>query len=163
MNIKKLLTGLFAAVAFFVSAGAFAQSPPPYGANINFDQAKKAMAAAEAEAKKNNWGMVITIVDTGGNMVMMGRLDNTQFGSNKVAFEKAHASAAFRRPTFAFQNLIAQGGVHLRLLNITGDAGVLGGAVPVVVDGKIIGAIGVSGGTSEQDEQVALVGANVLK
>lgn len=120
------------------------------------------MAAAEAEAKKNNWGMVITIVDTGGNMVMMERLDNTQFGSVKVAFEKAHAAVAFRRPTFAFQNLIAQGGVHLRLLNITGDAGVLGGGVPVIVGGKIIGAIGVSGGTSEQDEQVALVGVAAL-
>jgi uncharacterized protein GlcG (DUF336 family) len=161
MNYKKILAGLFAAALLF-STGASAQ-PAPYGAPITLDQAKKAMAAAEAEAKKNNWNVVIAIVDSGGNMVMLQRLDNTQFGSVKVASEKAHGSAAFRRPTVAFQDLIAQGGVHLRLLNITGDASVFEGGVPVVVDGKLIGAIGVSGVTSQQDAQIAQAGANALK
>ena len=161
MNYKTILAGLFAAAALLVSAGASAQTP--YGMPITLEQAKKAMTAAEAEAKKNNWNVVIAIVDSGGNMVMLQRLDNAQFGSIKVATEKAHGSAAFRRPTVAFQDLIAQGGVHLRLLNITGDASVFEGGVPIVVDGKLIGAIGVSGVTSQQDAQIAQAGANALK
>lgn len=163
MNYKKLFAALFTAAALLVSASAIAQSPPPYGMPINNEQAKKAMAAAEAEAKKNNWNVVIAIVDAGGNMVLLQRLDGTQFGSIKVATEKAHAAAAFRRPTAAFQDLIAQGGVHLRLLNMVGDAGVLEGGVLIVVDGKIIGAIGVSGVTSQQDAQIAKAGADALK
>ena len=163
MNYKKILAGLFAAAALLVSAGASAQAPAPYGMPITNEQAKKAMAAAEAEAKKNNWNVVIAIVDSGGNMVMLQRLDNAQFGSVKVATEKAHATVAFRRPTVAFQDLIAQGGVHLRLLNITGDAGVFEGGVPIIVDGKIIGGIGVSGVTSQQDAQIAKAGADSLK
>jgi hypothetical protein len=82
--------------------------------------------------------------------MLLQRLDNTQFGSINVAKEKAVTAVAFRRPTKAWQDLIAQGGVHLRLLNLTGDAGVLEGAVPIVVDGKIIGGIGASGGSSQQ-------------
>lgn len=163
MNYKKILAGLFAAATLLVSAGAGAQAPAPYGAAITMDQARKAMAAAEAEAKKNNWNVVIAIVDSGGNLVMLHRLDNAQFGSIKVATEKAHGAAAFRRPTVAFQDLIAQGGVHLRLLNITGDASVFEGGVPIIVDGKLIGAIGVSGVTSQQDAQIAQAGANSLK
>jgi uncharacterized protein GlcG (DUF336 family) len=163
MNIKKLFVGLFAAAALLVSAGAIAQSPPPYGLSINNEQAKKAMAAAEAEAKKNNWNVVIAIVDAGGNLMLLQRFDNAQFGSVKVATEKAHGAAAFRRPTVAFQDLIAQGGVHLRLLNITGDASVFEGGVPIIVDGKLIGAIGVSGVTSQQDAQIAKAGADSLK
>lgn len=163
MNYKKILAGLFAAATLLVSAGAGAQAPAPYGAAITMDQARKAMAAAEAEAKKNNWNVVIAIVDSGGNLVMLHRLDNAQFGSIKVATEKAHGAAAFRRPTVAFQDLIAQGGVHLRLLNITGDASVFEGGVPIIVDGKLIGAIGVSGVTSQQDAQIAQAGVNSLK
>lgn len=162
MNYKKTFAALIAAAALLVSAGASAQ-PAPYGMAITLDQAKKAMAGAEAEARKNSWNVVIAIVDSGGNMVMLQRMDNTQFGSVKVATEKAHGSAAFRRPTVAFQDLIAQGGVHLRLLNITGDASVFEGGVPIIVDGKLIGAIGVSGVTSQQDAQIAQAGANALK
>jgi glc operon protein GlcG len=161
MNYKKILAVLFALAAFARPGSVFAQTP--YGMPITLDQAKKAMAAAEAEARKNNWNVVIAIVDAGGNLMMLQRFDNTQFGSVKVATEKAHGSAAFRRPTVAFQDLIAQGGVHLRLLNITGDASVFEGGVPIVVDGKLIGAIGVSGVTSQQDAQIAQAGANALK
>ena len=140
-----------------------AQTPPPYGMPITLEQAKKAMSAAEAEAKKNNWNMVISIVDSGGHLVMLEHLENTQYGSINVATEKAQAAVAFRRPTKVFQDLIAQGGVHLRLLNLTGDAGVLEGAVPILVDGKIIGGIGASGGSSQQDAQVSQAGADAIK
>ena len=121
------------------------------------------MAAAEAEAKKNNWNVVISILDSGGHLVMLQRLENTQYGSINVASEKAAAAVAYRRPTKVFQDLIAQGGVHLRLLNLTGDAGVLEGGVPIIVDGKIIGGIGASGVMSNQDAQVAQAGADALK
>jgi uncharacterized protein GlcG (DUF336 family) len=162
--MNRTLLALVASMLWlFGISGAAAQTPPPYGMPITLDQAKKAMAAAEAEAKKNNWFMVVAIVDSGGHLVMLQRLDNTQYGSVDVAREKAQAAAAFRRPTKVFQDLIAQGGVHLRLLNLTGDAGVLEGAVPIVMDGKIIGAIGASGGSSDQDAQVAMAGANALK
>ena len=163
MSYHKFFAGLLAVAVMFGSSVANAQSPAPYGAPITLEQAKKAMAAAEAEAKKNNWNVVISVVDSGGHLVMMQRLENTQFGSIKVATEKAGAAVAYRRPTKAFQGLITQGGVHLRLLNLTGDAGVLEGGVPVVVDGKIIGGIGVSGVTSQQDAQIAQAGVDALK
>ena len=161
---RKLLTGIILSLIFACfTVSASAQSPAPYGMPITLDQAKKAMAAAEAEARKNNWNMVIAIVDSGGNLVMLERMDNTQFGSVEVAKQKAHAAVAFRRPTKAFQDLIAQGGANLRLLNLTGDAGVLEGGVPVVQDGKMVGAIGASGGSSDQDAQVAQAGVSALK
>ena len=145
-----------------VTASAQAPAPPPeYGTPINLEQAKKVMAGAEAEATKNKWNVVITIVDSGGNTVMMHRLDNTQFGSIDVARDKAKTAVAFRRPTKVFQDLIAQGGGNLRLLNLTG-ASVLEGGIPIVVGGKIIGGIGVSGVTSQQDAQTAQAGIDAL-
>lgn len=144
-------------------ATAQAQAPVPYGAPLTLAQARQAMAAAEAEALKNNFNVVITIVDSGGHPVLVQRLDNTAYGSVGVSLEKAQGAIAFRRPTKAFQDLIAQGGVHLRLLNLTGDAGVLEGGVPIIAGGKMVGAIGVSGVSSQQDAQVAQAGADALK
>lgn len=163
MRIARLVSFVAVALMLVVVASAEAQGPPAYGAPISLEQAKKAMAASEAEAKKNNWNVVIAIVDSGGSLVMLQRLDSTQFGSIDVAKDKAHAAVAFRRPTKVFQDLIAQGGVNLRLLNLVSNAGVLEGGVPVVVGGKIIGAIGVSGVTSQQDAQIAQAGADSLK
>lgn len=163
MNYRKIFAFLLTLMALFGVAGAHAQTPPPYGMPISLEQAKKAMAAAEAEAKKNNWNVVISVVDSGGHLVMLQRLENTQYGSVNVATEKASTAVAYRRPTKVFQDLIAQGGVHLRLLNLTGDAGVLEGGVPIIVDGKIIGGIGASGVTSQQDAQIAQAGADALK
>ncbi|MBI4662329.1 MAG: heme-binding protein [Verrucomicrobia bacterium] len=140
----------------------FGQTPLPYGAPIKLDQAKKVAAAAEAEARKNSWDVVIAIVDSGGHLVLMHRLDNTQFGSVEVARQKAWSAAAFRRPTKAFQEALAAGGEGLRLLKVEGAAPVEGG-LPIVVDGRIIGAIGVSGVTSQQDAQIAKAGAEALK
>ena len=135
--------------------------PPPYGAPITFDQAQKAMAAAQAEAKKNNWNVVIAIVDSGGHLVSLQRLDNTQYGSIDVAKGKATTAVSFRRPTKALEDVIT-GGAGLRILKLEG-ATPLEGGVPIVVDGKIIGGIGVSGVLSSQDAQIARAGADSLK
>ena len=163
------ILSLAAAVLVFAATSASAQAPPPaappppppYGSPITLEQAKKAMAGAEAEAKKNNWPVVIVILDSGGHPVMLQRLDNAQWGSVEVAKEKARSAVALRRPTKALQDLIAQGGANLRLLNI--GFSVLEGGIPIVADGKIIGSIGVSGVTSQQDAQIAQAGIDALK
>jgi glc operon protein GlcG len=160
---QRVLSIAVAAVIALAAAAAHAQAPPPdYGPPVTLEQAKKIMAGAEAEAVKNKWRMVITILDSGGNVVMVQRLDNTQFGSIDVSRDKAHAAVAFQRPTKVFQDLIAQGGVNLRLLKLTGGAGVLEGGIPIIVNNKVIGAVGVSGGTSQQDHQVAQAGIDAL-
>jgi glc operon protein GlcG len=162
MRMATLLSPLAATVLLLSAASASAQAPPPYGPAITLEQAKKIMAGAEAEAKKNSWPVVIAIVDSGGNVVMLSRLDNAQWGSNEVAMDKARSAVAFRRPTKVFQDLIAQGGANLRLLNLSG-ASMLEGGIPIVADGKIIGAVGVSGVTSQQDAQIGQAGIDALK
>jgi glc operon protein GlcG len=135
--------------------------PPPYGAPITLEQAKKILAASEAEAKKNNWNVVISVVDSGGQLVAMSRLDNTQFGSIDVARDKAYSAVAFRRPTKAFQDAVGQGGENLRILKLAG-ASPLEGGIPIIIDGKVVGAVGVSGVTSQQDAQIARAGIEAL-
>ncbi len=139
-------------------------APPvtPYGTPIGVEAAKKAMAACEAEAKKNNWPMAIAILDSTGHMVMFQKLDNTQHGSIAVAIDKAQTAVDFRRPSKVFEDLLAGGGVGLRVLGIKGISPLEGG-IPIVANGAVIGAIGVSGGTSQQDAQVARAGADALK
>jgi uncharacterized protein GlcG (DUF336 family) len=142
---------------------ALAQNPPaPYGAPISLTAAKKAMEAAEAEAKKNNWPVAIAIVDTTGSLAMLVKLDNTQTASVEIAQGKALTSLEFRRPTKALQDAIAGGGAGLRILGLR-NATPLEGGVPIIVDGKIVGAIGVSGVNSDQDAQVAIAGAAAAK
>jgi glc operon protein GlcG len=138
-------------------------APPstPYGTPLDIAAAKKAMAAAEAEAAKNNWGVAIAIVDSGANLVMLERLDNAQLSSVRVAEQKARTAAEFRRPTKVFEDAVAGGGVGLRVL--TFGASVAEGGVPIVSGGKVIGAIGVSGVQSHQDAQVAQAGADALR
>jgi glc operon protein GlcG len=148
-------------VAFLTAVSADAQGPPPYGQAITLDQAKKVLTGAEAEARKNNWNVVISIVDPGGQLVTMSRLDNTHFGSVEVAREKAYSAVAFRRPTKAFQDAVAQGGENLRVLRLSG-ASPLEGGIPIVVDGKIVGGVGVSGVTAQQDAQIARAGLEAL-
>ena len=162
--MKKPLSFLIVTIVLLAVASAGAQQapPPPYGTPISLEQAKKVMAGAEAEAKKNSWNVAIAIHDSGGNLVMLQRLDGTQFGSTDVAKDKAYSAVAFRRPTKAFQDAIEQGGSNLRLLKLTG-ASPLEGGIPIVVDGKLIGSIGVSGVTSQQDAQIAKAGADSLK
>jgi glc operon protein GlcG len=162
MNRRPKLTAV-ALIAMCINGLAVAQqATPPYGPPISLEQAKKVLAAAEAEAQKNNWPVVITVVDTGGFMVAMERLDNTQLGSIPVAEEKARTSILFRRPSKAFEDAIASGGIGLRVLGLRGATPYEGG-VPIFVDGKIIGAVGVSGVTPPQDGQIANAGAAALK
>jgi len=158
--MARLLSLLVIPVVLFAAASASAQAPAPYGAAITLDQAKKVMAGAEAEAKKNNWPVVIAILDSGGNLVMLQRLDNAQWGSVDIAKEKARSAVALRRPTKALQDLVGQGGANLRLLNI--GYSVLEGGIPIVVDGKIVGSVGVSGVTSQQDAQIGQAGIDAL-
>lgn len=133
-----------------------AAEPVPYGAPIDLVMAKKVMAAAEAEAKKNSWSVVIAIVDGGGHLVILERLDNTQWGSVEIAQRKALTAAKFRRPTRFWEERIAKGGVDLKLLKINGFP--MEGGLPIIHQGKVIGAIGVSGVTSTQDAQIGRAG-----
>jgi glc operon protein GlcG len=134
---------------------------PQYGANVNHEQARKALAGAIAEARKQNLPMAVAIVDNAGQLVAFERMDNTQTGSIGVSQDKAASAAMYRRPTKVFQDVLAAGGVGLRVLTLRGANAVEGG-VPLMVDGKIIGAIGVSGGSSEQDGVVAKGGIDAL-
>ena len=137
--------------------------PPPYGPPINLEAAKKVMAAAEAEAVKGNWDMVITILDSGGNLVMSLRMDNAPLGSVAVSRDKARTAIEFKRPTKPIEDGLAAGGAGLRLLSIRSSGNFVEGGVLIVVDGKIAGSIGTSGGTSGQDAQVSQAGANAVK
>ena len=145
-----------------VLASALAQMPNPYGLSISLENAKKATMPALAEATKNNWSMAVAIVDPAGNLVYYEKMDNTQLGSANVAIDKARSAALFKRPTKAFQDALAAGGDGLRILRIQGATPVEGG-IPLVSDGKIVGAIGVSGGTSAQDGQCAKASADAFK
>ena len=132
-------------------------APQPYGA-ITLDAAKKVAAPALAEASRNNWAMAVAVVDGAGDLVYFERMDATQSGSVVVAIDKARSAARFKRPTKAFQDMLAAGGEGWRVLGLHGAVPVEGG-VPIVIDGKIVGAIGVSGVLSSQDAQVARAGA----
>lgn len=160
MNTPRLLLALL--VAALAPIGRAQSLNLPYGAPIGLAEAKRAVAAAQAEAVKNKWQVAIAIVDTGGHLVAFERMDTTQYGSIDVAQDKARAAAAFRRPTKAFQDAVAAGGEGLRLLQLRGGTPIEGG-LPLVSGGKIVGAIGVSGVTSAQDGQIAAAGAASLK
>jgi len=126
---------------------------------ITLEDAKKAMAAAEAEARKNSWNVAIAVVDAGGNLILFQKLDDTQLGSVNIAIGKAKTAVNFKRPTKALEDMIVGGRqVFLALDGITP----LQGGLPVMADGKLIGAVGVSGVMSSQDEQVAQAAVNVL-
>jgi uncharacterized protein GlcG (DUF336 family) len=154
----KFVTAAAAAALLLSPLGAAAQAPPPaIGTPISLEQAKKAVAAAEAEARKNNWWMAIAVVDTSSRLVAFERMDNTQVGSIDIALGKATTANNLKRPTKVLQDAIAAGGGGLRFLAVPGALPIEGG-IPIVVDGKIIGAIGVSGAASDQDAQCAQAG-----
>jgi glc operon protein GlcG len=135
---------------------------PAYGMPLGIDAAKKVAAAAVAEARKNSFTMAIAVVDTAGNLIYFEKMDGTQTGSVNVSIEKARSAVLFKRPTKSFQDTVAQGGVGLRMLGLPGAVPVEGG-IPLMEGGKIVGAVGASGGTSDQDGQCAQAGASVLK
>lgn len=151
---------ILAAIAFLPIA--LAQMPNHYGAPINAENAKKAAAAAIAEAKKNSWTMAVAITDGAGILVYFEKMDGTQTGSVDVAQGKARSAALFKRPSKAFQDVLAAGGDGMRILGLQGAVPIEGG-LPLVMDGKIVGAIGLSGGSSAQDGVAAKAGADMLK
>jgi uncharacterized protein GlcG (DUF336 family) len=162
--------------ALCVLAGVRAQMPNPYGLPISLENAKKVaavameeaaknkwnMAVAMEEAAKNKWNMAVAVVDPSGNLIYYEKMDNTQLGSANVAIDKARSAALFKRPTKALQDALAAGGDGLRLLRVQGAVPVEGG-FPLIMDGKIVGAIGVSGATSAQDAQCSKAGADSVK
>ncbi len=153
MMLRKIHS-LVAAAALCLIASAAQAQVPQYGPNVSHEQARKVLAGAIAEARKMNIPMAVAVVDTAGQLVAFERMDNTQSASVNVAQDKASSAAMYRRPTKVFQDVLAAGGVGLRILMLRGANAVEGG-LPISVDGKIIGGIGVSGGSSEQDGVVA--------
>jgi uncharacterized protein GlcG (DUF336 family) len=133
-----------------------------YGPSITLEIAKRTAAAAIVEARDNKWDMAVAIVDTAGSLVYFEKMDDTQAGSVVIAQAKARSAALFKRPTKAFQDTLATGGEGLRVLGLEGAVPVEGG-LPLFIDGKIAGAIGISGGTSSQDGQCAQAGVAALK
>ena len=162
MSPQSVLKSLVALMLALCVSTALAQMPNPYGLAISLENAKKAAAPALAEARKNTWNMAVAIVDIAGNLVYFEKMDATQTASVNVAIEKARSAALFKRPTKALQDTLAAGGDGLRVLRLEGAVPAEGG-IPLLMDGKIVGAIGVSGGTSQQDGQCAKAGADIVK
>jgi glc operon protein GlcG len=156
-TFRILVAMLFSTVALVAQA-----QVQTYGSNITLAQAKTVLAAAEAEATKQNFTVAIAVVDTAGNLVAFSKGDNTQIASVNVSQGKAYTAVGFKRPTKALQDTLAAGGVGLRTLTLEGVVAAEGG-VPLVLNGQIVGAIGVSGMTSEQDGVVAAAGVAALK
>jgi glc operon protein GlcG len=150
-----------AVVSCLLLAATAAAQVPVYGANVTLEQAKKAIAAAQAEARKNNWPVAVAVVDNAGHLVAFEKMDNTQTASVEVAQDKAVSAAIYRRSTEVVQDGLAGGGAGLRLLALRGMSPVEGGLV-LTIDGKIVGGIGVSGVTSEQDGVAAKAGVDAL-
>jgi glc operon protein GlcG len=166
-------------VALTMSSGTFAQvppdpnnpneavpetmSPPPYGEPINLETAKKVAAAATAETTKRNWqGMCISVVGPSGDLVYFEKHDNCQFASISISQHKARTAARYRRPTVAFERLLGKGAFFSYLPTLD-DVIASRGGNPLMVGGKIIGAIGVSGGTGSQDDTISQAGVAALK
>jgi glc operon protein GlcG len=178
MRRLTVLAGALGAV-LVLSSGAFAQvppdpnnpnekmpeasNPPPYGATINLETAKKVAAAAVADAKKRNWNtMCISVVDTHGDLVYFERLDNCQYASIAISQHKARTAARYRRPTVVFERLLGKGPFFAYLPTLD-DAIMSRGGNPILVGGKVIGAIGASGGTGAQDDAISQAGVAAMK
>jgi glc operon protein GlcG len=131
----------------------------PYGAPISLQKAEAALAAVQAEAAKRGWEMNMAVVDSGGNLVAFKRMDGAQLASISIAEHKARAAVKYRRPTKLFENALQSGIVYIATLD---DVIASRGGIPLIEDGKIIGAIGCSGGTGSQDEAVCMVGAATI-
>ena len=153
----KITAALVVACAMLFSVGASAQLMDKKA--VSLAAAKKIADAALAEAAKNNWNVIVWVLDEGGNPIVMQRMDGAQLGSIDVAQGKARTSLRFRRPSKAFADSMKAGNTYV--MSLPGVLPVQGG-LPIEVDGKVIGAVGVSGATSEQDEQCARVGIATL-
>lgn len=159
--MKNVVAGMAAALLALSTFAAQAQVPV-YGPSVNLEQARKVVAAAQVEAKKNGWPVAIAVVDNSGLLVAYERMDNTQTGSVQASIDKAVSSAMYRRSTKVFQDVVAGGGAGLRILGLRGANPVEGG-LTLIVDGKVVGGVGVSGVNADQDGMVAKAGADTLK
>ena len=160
--MKATLFLIISLISFATSAQTTATTIVAYGNPIGLETAKKVMNAAEAFAISKQWTVVIAIVDNGGNLVLLHKLDNTQIGSIDLAIGKAKTANGFKRPSKAIEDAVAGGGVGLRMLAVPGVIPLEGGE-PIYLDGKIIGAIGVSGMKSTEDAEVSKAGVGILK
>jgi uncharacterized protein GlcG (DUF336 family) len=159
---RSILAAVAVSTSLAFSGAALAQGgPPAYGMPITAEQAKKVAGAAIAEASKNNWGLCIAIVAPSGDLVYFEKMDNCQYASIAISQHKARAAATFRRPTKVFQDAMQKSPSNLNLLTLDGIIASDGG-YPIVVGGKIIGAIGTSGATGAQDGQAAQAGIAAL-
>lgn len=149
--IKRMFLAAASAIAFAAPAAA-QQVPVPYGTPISLGQAQAIIAAAERSALAHNFTMAFAVVEPSGELILFQKMDGTQYGSELVAREKARTAARFKRSTKVFSDSIAGG--RNAVLSLPGVIAVEGG-VPIVMNGRIVGALGVSGGTSEQDGEVA--------
>jgi glc operon protein GlcG len=140
--------------------GVAAQDRPPYGTPVTLEQAKKIASAAIEESRKQNWRMAVAVVDNHGFLKYYEMMDDTQTASAQIAIDKAKSAAMYRRPTKVFEDLVNKGAV--RLMALPGAVPVEGG-LPIMSGGRVIGAIGVSGMTSEQDGLAAAAGLKVLQ
>jgi len=148
-------------LAIAQQASPSAQPRPEYGPPITNEQARAVAAAALAEAKKNNWRMAVAIVGSGGELVYFEKMDGTQLASTDLSQAKARTAVFFRLPSKAFADQYAAGNMVFLTFPVQPVASE--GGVPIVVNGKLIGAIGVSGGTGQQDGAAATAGANAAK
>jgi len=178
MSPKRILAAAMLA-PFLAASPSFAQAPAapaanpmdnvpdkmpfdiPYGAPVSLDQAHAMISAAVAEAKKRDWKLNVAVVDSGGNLVAFARMDGAQLASISISEHKARTAAKYRRETKAFENGIQQANLHY-LLTLD-DVIASRGGIPLVADGKLVGAIGCSGGTGSQDEVICKAGAAALK
>ena len=155
------LTGLLCAAVFALAAAqTMAQQRPGYGTAVNLETAKKIAAGSIAEARRNNWNVAVAILDNHGMLIYYEMLDDTQTSSATIAIEKGRTAAMFRRPSKAFEDGIMSG--RVAILGLPGATPIEGG-LPIVVNGKIIGGVGVSGVNSDQDAQIARAGLEALK
>ena len=136
-----------------------APAQSPAAPAVTLERATRVAAAAETEARRNNWNVVVAIVDESGYLVLLRRMDNTQLGSVAVAQEKAKSAVLFRRPTKAFADAVASG--RTAVLGLPGAIAIEGG-IPLLTGGQVVGAIGVSGVTAEQDGQIAQAGVKAF-
>jgi glc operon protein GlcG len=157
-----LSSSTFGADAGQKSAAPVSSYAIPIGATISLDAAKRVAAAAAAEARTNNWRMAIAVVDPAGSLIYYEKMDDTQIGSARVAIDKARSAALYKRPTKAFQDAVAGGGLGVRILGLEGAVPLEGG-LPLLSAGKLVGAIGVSGDLSENDGQCARAAVAILK
>lgn len=158
---ESLVAGTVAIASALAINTAFAQVPQ-YGTTINLEKSRKAVAAGMVEASKNNWPVAIAVVDNAGMLVAYERMDNTQTASVQVLIDKAASAAMYRRSTKVFQDAVTGGGMGVRVLGLRGASPIEGG-LTLMLDGKIIGGIGVSGVNSDQDAVVAKAGVDSVK